>query len=119
MTGEVTVRLLSVFVLSIFLVGCGGSNPVAPTASNAAVNFRLDNNSCSGVFGTQTLTFGLFVDGLQVGSANLGINITSPSFTVTPGSHVASANVTNSTLRWNNLNFSVAAGNTFTYILTC
>lgn len=102
-------------VLGFFLAGCGG--PMAPSTPTA-VQFRLDANSCS-FFGTQTLTFTFFVDGQQVGTGALGLNSTSASFFVRPGSHTASATVTNTSLRWENLNFSVASGQTFTYLLLC
>jgi hypothetical protein len=38
---------------------------------------------------------------------------------VNAGAHAASANVANSSVRWQNLNFSVVTGQTFTYLLLC
>jgi hypothetical protein len=107
-------RFLCAAVLA--LSACGG--PTAPS-NPTAIQFRLDSNSCGPIFGTNTLTFSFFVEGAQVGNATLGINATSPPFAVAAGSHVASASVTNSSIRWNNLNFSVTTGQTFTYVLLC
>ena len=109
-------RLLCALLLATF-IGCGDS-PTAPSKVGN-VQFRLDQNSCGPIFGTQTLTFSFFVDGIQVGTSSLGINTTSPAYGVAAGSHLASASVTNSTVRWNNLNFSVSSGQTFTYVLLC
>jgi len=71
------------------------------------------------VLGSNVVTFTFFVDGVQVGTATLGVGTTSPRYFVQPGSHLASASVTNTTIRWENLNFSVAEGGTFTYVLLC
>lgn len=105
-------------VLTISACSGGNSSPTAPS-STTAIQFRLDANSCGSIFGTQTLTFSFFVDGAQVGTATLGINQTSPAFPVAAGQHVASASVTNTGIRWTNLNFNVGAGQTFTYVLLC
>lgn len=116
------MRVMVALFVSLAMLGAAGcgDSPTAPSKpSQSTVIFRLDANSCGQIFGTQTLNFAFFIDGIQVGSANLGIGIPSPGYRVTPGSHVGSASVTNSTIRWENINFSVLAGNTFTYILTC
>lgn len=114
----IRTRLLAVLAVALVVAGCGDS-PTSPSRTQTAIQFRLDANSCGSIFGTSTLGFSFFVDGLQVGNASLGINQVSPSFSVQPGSHVASASVTNTTLRWVNLNFSVTTGQTFTYVLLC
>lgn len=109
-------------VLAVLTMACGGSasSPLAPTpVVSTTVKFRLDANSCGSIFGTRTLTFSLFVDGAQVGTANLGIGVDSPAYPVIAGSHVGSASVTNTTLRWANLNFAVPTGTAFTYVLLC
>lgn len=110
--------------LALTMVACGGGNtPTSPSptpvSQGAFVQFRLDQNTCSRIFGTQTLAFTFFVDGVQVGNATLGIGTTSPPYPVTNGSHVASASVTNTAIRWQNLNFSVDPRQTFTYVLIC
>lgn len=104
--------------IAVLSAACGDDSPSSPSR-NGSVSFRLDQNSCTRVFGTSTLSFTFFVDGVSVGTTSLGIGITSPSYTVTPGSHIASASVTNTALRFENLSFSVQAGGTFTYILIC
>lgn len=103
--------------LILITVGCG-DNPNAPS-QQGQVQFRLDENSCTPVLGSRVVTLTFFVDGLQVGTAALSVGLTSPRFAVAPGSHVASASVTNTTIQWVNLNFSVLAGGTFTYVLLC
>lgn len=110
-------RLLLGLVCAGLLAACN-SNPNSPSREGS-VQFRLDANSCGAAFGNSVYTFTFFVDGTTIGSGNLGIGNTSASFFVIAGSHVASANVANTTVRWVNLNFSVTAGQTFTYILTC
>lgn len=114
------MKRLVVLVLALTVSACGGggSSPTAPSPSSS-VQFRLDANSCGSLFGTQTLAFTFFVDGAQVGTATLGIGSTSPAYSVTVGSHVASASVTNTSIRWQNLNFSVTPGQIFTYVLLC
>lgn len=103
---------------AVAMAGCTGGNPTAP-APTSAVQFRLDQNSCGAVFGTRTLTFNFFLDGNAIGSDVLGIGVTSSAYQSTPGAHVASASVTNSTVRWQNLNVTLAPNQTFTYILLC
>lgn len=106
-------------LLALLASACGnGGSPTGPS-QQSSVQFRLDANSCGRLFGTQTATFTFFVDGTQVGIATLGIGITSPAYSVVTGSHVASASVTNTTIRWQNLNFSVDPRQTFTYVLIC
>ena len=112
------MRRLVLGILLATFVACGGDSSTSPSKVTA-VQFRLDANTCGPIFGSQSLTFTFFVDGVQIGTASLGINITSPPFSVITGSHVASASVTNTTIRWQNLSFSVASGQTFTYILLC
>jgi hypothetical protein len=109
--------LLLALTVAVLGAACGDS-PSSPS-KNGSVNFRLDGNSCGSIFGTSTLTFTFFIDGNSAGSASLGIGITSPSYSVLAGSHAASASVANSSVRWQNLNFTVTAGQTFTYILLC
>lgn len=108
--------ILLAFTLA--MVGCGGDSPTSPSQASF-VQFRLDANSCGAVFGSRSLTFTFFVDGNQVGTGSLGIGTTSAQFRVIAGSHVASASVTNTALRWMNLSFTVAPQGTFTYILIC
>ena len=114
-------RILGVLTTMGVLACSGGGDkvtgPSAPTTGS--IVFKLDANSCTPIFGTNTLTFTFFIDGSSVGSAAIGINQQSPSYTVSPGTHVASASVTNSTLRWQNLSATVSAGQTFAYVLSC
>ena len=118
------IRLTIIVITLTILIACGdggtSSMPTSPTppVTTGRVQFRLDQNSCS-FLGTTVLTFSFFVDGVQVGSAPLGLNQTSPPFTVSAASHVASANVTNTTIRWNSVNFNATAGQVFTVVLIC
>lgn len=102
----------------LLLSAACGSSPSSPSSSTS-VQFRLDQASCGPVLGVQAFTFSFFVDGLQVGTATLGVGQTSPAFAVAAGSHTASATVTNTTVRWQNLNFTVTKGQPFTYVLLC
>lgn len=110
-------RLLAVLALVAAGIGCG-DNPNSPSDSGF-IQFRLDANSCGPVLGSSLLTFTFFVDGAQVGTDSLSVGLTSRRFAVSEGSHVASASVTNTTVRWQNLNFFVAEDDTFTYVLLC
>lgn len=110
------MKLLLALCVLVLCVGC--SNPNSPS-ERGSVQFRLDSNSCGPIFGNQSLTFTFFVDGVQVGSGSLGIGTMSQPFAVNAGAHTASARVTNSAATWENLNFSVAAKGTFTYLLLC
>jgi hypothetical protein len=111
------MKSLRVAVAVLFLAGCGDSEPAGPSAG--AISFRLDANSCGPIFGTQTLSFTFFIDGTQVGTASLGVNVSSPAYPASVGSHVASARITNTQYQWQNITLTVAAGQTSNYILTC
>lgn len=112
-------KWLSVFVIAVAVSACGSkASPTSPANNTAYVKFRLDANSCSAL-GTATLNMTFYIDGATVGSANVSLSTTSPAYSVTAGSHVASASVSNYNIRWESLTFSVAAGQTWTYILQC
>jgi hypothetical protein len=110
--------VLLVILLSVFALTACSKSPTSPSQS-AFVQFRLDQNSCTNVLGTQVITLSFFVDGILVGTAPVSISTTSPPYSVVAGTHAASANVTNTNIRWDNLNFSVTAKQTFTVVLLC
>lgn len=111
------MKRLVIGMACAILMACGG-NPNSPSKQGSIV-YRLDANSCGPILGTSTLALQYFVDGTQVGSATVGVGQTSPPFAISPTSHVASASVANFNYQWPSLNFTVASGQTFTYVLIC
>lgn len=107
--------LLSVVALALPACGKSSTSP----SQEGLVQFRLDQNTCTNVLGTQVITVSFFIDGVLKGTAQVSVGTVSPTYPVTAGSHVASASLANTSIRWDNLTISVPAKTTFTVVLGC
>jgi hypothetical protein len=105
-------KLLAVAMVAV-MAACGGET-TAPTAANGTLFFKIDALTCSG---TSVVSFA--VDGSVVGSETISAGGTSKGYTVTAGSHVVGARVSNGNYVWPNTNINVPANGTFTQVLPC
>ena len=110
------MRRMTFGIAMALLVACGGCEELTGILDDTGtVAFKVHENCGSG---SGTITF--YVDGSSVGTATLSGGESSPSYTVSAGQHLASANeTTTGNLSWDSLSFTVAAGGSFTMILTC
>ena len=109
------IRMLGLCVLLVGVSACGDS----PSSPSAAVQFRIDANTCNATFAGRTYTIAFFIDGASVGTATLGSGQVSPPFATSAGSHVFSASIANTGYRWDNRSFTVLSGQTFTVVMPC
>ena len=110
------MRRMRFGITMALLVACGGCEEVTGVLNDTGtVVFKVHENC-----GSASGTIQFYVDGSSVGTATLSGGQSSPSYTVSAGQHLASANETISgNLSWPNLSFTVEAGSSFTVLLTC
>jgi hypothetical protein len=96
------------------MAACGGDTTTAPPAANSTLFFKIDALTCSG---TSVVSFA--VDGSIVGSETISAGGTSKGYTITAGSHVVGARVSNGNYVWPNTNINAPANGTFTQVLPC
>ena len=107
------MRRMTFGIAMALLVACGGCEELTGILDDTGtVVFKVHENCGSG---SGTIAF--YVDGSLVGTATLSGGQSSPSYTVSVGQHLASANSTN--YSWPSQSFTVEAGGRFTYILIC
>lgn len=105
------MRIISTLLAVLILTACGGDS-TAPKEQRGSLVFRLDQQTCTG---SGTITF--FVDGSSVGSAAMTAGASSPSYSVTAGSHIVGA--TAPSFNWPSQTVTVPVNATYTALLTC
>jgi hypothetical protein len=105
-------RLVVLASLLAFALGCGDSSG---PSSSAHILYRLDAQSCAGI---GSLTLNLFVDGVQRGTQSFAPG-GSATVDVEVGQHAVSATVANSSIAFTPQTYTLAAGQTATYLMIC
>jgi hypothetical protein len=110
------MRHMTFGIAMALLVACAGCEELTGILDDTAtVVFKVHDNC-----GPASGNIAFYIDGSTVGTATLSGGQSSPGYTVSAGQHLASANETTpGGFTWENLSFTVAAGGSFTVLLTC
>lgn len=107
-------RLLSIGLLVLF-AACSSDAISGAISNTGTIKFTRDASTCAGA---TIFTFEFFADGVSLGSAPLSAGA-SQSYSVAAGSHTFGTRIPNTTLIFQTINGTVAAGGTFTYTIVC